>query len=94
MAPSMPELFPEQRSVFCRLARRVNLEERRRSQHGHPVCAVPQPLDHLPWLCGLRGASTSNSLAQMEEKLRFGIEKALETQGGLSNGRVRKRNIR
>ena len=28
----------------------------------------------------------------MEEKLRFGIEKALETQGGLSNGRVRKRN--
>jgi len=44
------------------------------------------------WLCGLRGASTSNSLAQMEEKLRYGIEKALETQGGLSNGRVRKRH--
>ena len=31
------------------------------------------------WLCGLRGASTSNSLAQMEEKLRLGVEKIQET---------------
>ena len=42
------------------------------------------------WLCGLRGASTSNSLAQMEEKLRLGVEKIQETTGGLGTSKVRK----
>ena len=93
MAPSMPELFPDQRSVFCCLARRVNLEVAQTLYNmGIPFAWCHNRSITCSWLCGLRGASTSNSLAQMEEKLRYGIEKALETQGGLTNGRVRKRN--
>ena len=93
LAPSLPELFPDQRSVFCCLARRVNLEVAQTLyNNGTPFAWCHNKQITCSWLCGLRGASTSNSVAQMEEKLRYGIEKALETQGGLSNGRVRKRH--
>ena len=93
MAPSLPELFPDQRQVFCCLARRVNLEVANVLYNmGIPFAWCHNKQITCSWLCGLRGASTSNSLAQMEEKLRFGIEKALETQGGMGNSRVRKRN--
>jgi len=93
LAPSLPELFPEQRSVFCCLARRVNLEVAQTLyNNGTPFAWCHNKQITCSWLCGLRGASTSTSVAGMEEKLRFGIEKALETQGGMSNSRVRKRN--
>jgi len=93
LAPSLPELFPDMRSVFCCLARRVNLEVAQTLyNNGTPFAWVHNKQITCSWLCGLRGASTSNSVAQMEEKLRLGVERLLATTGGLSNGRVRKRN--
>ena len=93
LAPSLPELFPDNRSVFCCLARRVNLEVAQTLyNNGTPFAWCHNRMITCSWLCGLRGASTSNSVAAMEEKLRYGIEKALETQGGMGNGRVRKRH--
>lgn len=93
LAPSLPELFPDTRQVFCCLARRVNLEVAQTLYNmGIPFAWVHNKQVTCSWLCGLRGASTSNSIAQMEEKLRLGVERLQETQGGLSNGRVRKRH--
>jgi|EP00900_Chrysochromulina_parva_P021257 hypothetical protein len=93
LAPALPELFPEQRVVFCCLARRVNLEVAQTLYNmGIPFAWVHNKQVTCSWLCGLRGASTSTSIAQMEEKLRVGVEKLQETQGGLSNTKVRKRN--
>ena len=40
------------------------------------------------WLCGLRGASTSNSVAQMEEKLRLGVERIKETPAASPTARA------
>jgi hypothetical protein len=93
LAPALPELFPEQKAVFCCLARRVNLEVAQTLYNmGIPFAWVHNKQITCSWLCGLRGASTSATLEQMEEKLRLGIERVMATQGGLSNGRVRKRN--
>jgi len=94
LAPSLPELFPDLRCVFCCLARRVNLEVAQTLYNmGVPFAWVHNQNITCSWLCGLRGASTSNSLAQMEEKLRLGVEKIQETTGGLGTNRVRKRRI-
>ena len=77
LAPSLPELFPDQRSVFCCLARRVNLEVAQTLyNNGTPFAWVHNKSITCSWLCGLRGASTSNSLARMEEKLRYGARPA------------------
>ena len=93
LAPSLPELFPDNRSVFCCLARRVNLEVAQTLyNNGTPFAWCHNKQITCSWLCGLRGASTSNSVAQMEEKLRLGVERLQETQGGMTNGRVRKRH--
>jgi len=94
LAPSLPDLFPDQRTVFCCLARRVNLEVAQTLYNmGIPFAWVHNNSVTCSWLCGLRGASTSNSLAQMEEKLRLGVEKIQETSGGLGTGKVRKRRV-
>ena len=80
--------------VFCCLARRVNLEVAQTLYNmGIPFAWVHNNAITCSWLCGLRGASTSNSLAQMEEKLRLGVEKIQETSGGLGTGKVRKRRV-
>ena len=80
--------------VFCCLARRVNLEVAQTLYNmGIPFAWVHNNSVTCSWLCGLRGASTSNSLAQMEEKLRLGVEKIQETSGGLGTGKVRKRRV-
>ena len=93
MAPCLPELFPDERHVFCCLARRVNLEVAQTLYNmGIPFAWVHNRQITCSWLCGLRGASTSTSLAQMEEKLKLGVERIQATAGGLSNGRVRKRH--
>jgi len=93
LAPALPELFPEQRVVFCCLARRVNLEVAQTLYNmGIPFAWVHNKQVTCSWLCGLRGASTSTSITQMEEKLRLGVEKLAETAGGLSNSKVRKRH--
>ena len=76
LAPSLPELFPDNRSVFCCLARRVNLEVAQTLyNNGTPFAWCHNKQITCSWLCGLRGASTSNSVAQMEEKLRLGVER-------------------
>merc|ERR1719502_2358269 len=93
LAAALPELFPDLKIVFCCLARRVNLEVAQTLYNmGIPFAWVHNNNVTCSWLCGLRGASTSNSIAQMEEKLRLGVERLQETQGGLTNGRVRKRH--
>jgi len=93
LAPSLPELFPDQKIVFCCLARRVNLEVAQTLYNmGIPFAWVHSCMVTCSWLCGLRGASTSNSVEQMEEKLRLGIERIKETQGGMTNSRVRTRH--
>mmetsp|Transcript_21750 Transcript_21750/g.64472 ORF Transcript_21750/g.64472 Transcript_21750/m.64472 type:complete len:797 (+) Transcript_21750:79-2469(+) len=94
LAPALPELFPEHRVVFCCLARRVNLEVAQTLYNmGIPFAWVHNQQITCSWLCGLRGSSTSNSMAQMEEKLRLGVERIQETTGGLSNQRARKRHV-
>ncbi|KAL3916802.1 MAG: hypothetical protein SGPRY_006664 [Prymnesium sp.] len=107
LAPSLVELFPDQKArrlhlrvpfrttvVFSCLARRVNLEVAQNLYNmGIPFAWVHNRQIQCSWLCGLRGSSTSNSIAQMEEKLRLGIERINETSGGLSNQRVRKRHV-
>ena len=94
LAPSLPELFPEHRIVFCCLARRVNLEVAQTLYNmGIPFAWCHNRQVTCSWLCGLRGASTSTSVAQMEEKLRLGVEKIQETTGGMASGRVRKRHV-
>ena len=94
LAAALPELFPDLKVVFCCLARRVNLEVAQTLYNmGIPFAWVHNNNVTCSWLCGLRGASTSNSIAQMEEKLRLGVEKIQETTGGLGNSRVRKRRV-
>ncbi|KAJ1619761.1 hypothetical protein T492DRAFT_1083289 [Pavlovales sp. CCMP2436] len=81
MAPTMAELFPDQRVVFCCLARRVNLEVAQiLYNQGIPFAWVHNNLITCSWLCGLRGASTSSSIEQMEQKLRDGVEKQEESK--------------
>jgi hypothetical protein len=60
---------------------------------GIPFAWVHNQLITCSYLCGLRGSSTSSSMAQMEEKLRMGVERIQETTGGLSNQRARKRHV-
>ena len=94
LAPALPELFPNSKVIFCCLARRVNLEVAQTLYNmGIPFAWVHNCQVTCSYLCGLRGSSTSNSIAQMEEKLRLGVERINETSGGLSNQRVRKRYV-
>ena len=68
--------------IFSCLARRVNLEVAQTLFNmGIPFAWVHNKSVTCSWLCGLRGSSTSNSIAQMEEKLRLGVEKINETAG-------------
>ena len=72
---------PSLQVVFCCLARRVNLEVAQTLYNmGIPFAWVHNNQVTCSWLCGLRGSSTSTSIEQMEDKLRMGIEKILETQ--------------
>jgi len=90
----LPELFPEHKVIFCCLARRVNLEVAQTLYNmGIPFAWVHNHQVTCSYLCGLRGMSTSNSIAQMEEKLRLGVERIQETTGGLAHARVRKRHV-
>jgi len=93
LAPSLPELFPDMKIIFCCLARRVNLEVAQTLYNmGIPFAWVHSMQVTCSWLCGLRGSSTSNSVAQMDEKLRLGIERINQTSGGLTNSKVRTRH--
>jgi len=94
LAPSLVELFPEEKVVFSCLARRVNLEVAQTLFNmGIPFAWVHNRQIQCSYLCGLRGSSTSKSIAQMEEKLRLGVERINQTTGGLTNQRVRKRHV-
>ena len=75
LAPALPELFPDHKVIFCCLARRVNLEVAQTLYNmGIPFAWVHNSMITCSWLCGLRGSSTSTSVAQMEEKLRLGVD--------------------
>jgi hypothetical protein len=81
IAPTLAELFPEHRVVFCCLARRVNLEVAQiLYNQGIPFAWVHNNMITCSWLCGLRGASTSASIEQMEQKLRDGVERQEESK--------------
>lgn len=81
MAPTLAELFPDMKIVFCCLARRVNLEVAQiLYNQGIPFAWVHNNLITCSWLCGLRGASTSSSIEQMEQKLRDGVERQEESK--------------
>ncbi|KAG8470195.1 hypothetical protein KFE25_008616 [Diacronema lutheri] len=81
VAPTLAELFPDHRVVFCCLARRVNLEIAQiLYNQGIPFAWVHNSLVTCSWLCGLRGASTSSSIEQMEQKLRDGVERQEEAK--------------
>lgn len=93
-SPTLPPAPCTPQVVFCCLARRVNLEVAQTLYNmGIPFAWVHNQLITCSYLCGLRGSSTSSSMAQMEEKLRMGVERIQETTGGLSNQRARKRHV-
>ena len=61
IAPSLPELFPDNRSVFCCLARRVTLEVAQTLyNNGTPFAWVHNKQVTCSWLCGFATSEVVN----------------------------------